>query len=76
MINRAINGIAYNYHWDLEYIKSSFNSDEVRDLLDDAILFNPMVSTKKEPEEVPQDIRNQMMENRKKWEKDDNSIDS
>jgi len=69
-VKRAVNGIAYNYHWDLEYIKSSFNNDEVKDLLDDAILFNPMVSTKKESEDIPQDIRKQMMEDRKKWEKD------
>ena len=60
----------------MEYIKSSFNNNEVKDLLDDAILFNPMVGTKKEPEDIPQDIRKQMMENRKKWEHGRDNVDA
>jgi hypothetical protein len=37
-------------------------------LLDDALLFNPWVSKEHPPEEIPQDIRQQIMEKRKQWE--------
>ena len=46
----------------------------MKELLDDALLFNPWVSTKKEPEDIPQDIREQMQKEREEWlKKDGNS---
>jgi hypothetical protein len=60
--------VAYNYHWTLDYILLSFDDEYVKKLLDDAILFNPWASKHKEPEEVPQDIRQQIMDKRKQWE--------
>ena len=65
----AINGVAYNYHWDLEYIKTSFSQSEVKRLLDDALLFNPWVSSKKEhaPDKVPEEAREQLRQQREEW---------
>ena len=62
-----MHGIAYNYGWELEYIYTSFNERQVKELLDDALLFNPWISTKKEPEEIPQNVREQMKKEREKW---------
>jgi len=72
-IEIGVHGVAYNYHWDLEYIKSSFTLNEISQLLDDAVIFNPWVS-KKEPtsDEIPEDEylarRKEFEEQRKEWE--------
>jgi len=66
----VIHAVAYNYHWSLEYIKSSFDDDYIKKLLEDAVLFNPWVSKQHKPEEIPQDIRQQIMDNRTQWERD------
>lgn len=64
--------VAYNYHWDLEYIKTSFDDSYIKKLLDDALIFNPWVS-KHKSEEIPQDIIQQIAESRKKWEQEKNA---
>jgi len=42
----------------------------VRQLIDDALLFNPWISKSKEPDDVPENIRKEMLEKRKQWLKD------
>lgn len=70
----ALDGVAYNYHWDMEYIKTSFNLKEVSRLLDSAALFNPWISKKKDQdsESIPEDEyikrRKEFEEQRKEWE--------
>ena len=57
--------MAYNYHWSLEHIKTSFSEIDLKDLLDDAILFNPMISKKDTSSasgEIPEDARKSIME--------------
>ena len=66
----AVHGVAYNYGWELEYIYTSFDQLQIKDLLDDALLFNPWVSTKKEPEDVPEGVREQLRKEREKWLED------
>jgi hypothetical protein len=52
----------------LEYITSSFDETDVKDLLEDAFLFNPMISQKKDTsEEIPADVREKLKEQRRKW---------
>jgi len=71
-LKTAIHGVAYNYHWRLDYIKSSFNLEEISRLLDDAVLFNPWISKKKEQaEEIPEadyvKRREEFDKRRKEW---------
>ena len=64
----AVHGVAYNYHWYPEYILTSFDEREIKTLLDDALLFNPWVSKKdKEPEEIPEDVREELRNKRREW---------
>ena len=63
----AVHGVAYNYGWELEYIYTSFDESKIKDLLDDALLFNPWISKKKEPEEIPEDTREKLRKEREDW---------
>ena len=66
-----VHGVAYNFSWQLDYIVTTFNEKDMKELLENAMLFNPWVDSKKDTsEDIPADVRKQLMEQRKKWEQE------